>query len=41
MLLYLSSHTHPHIAFAVHQSASYTFKPTNIILLLLNALVII
>eukprot|EP00956_Cyclotella_meneghiniana_P010998 scaffold15408_cov41-Cyclotella_meneghiniana.AAC.16 len=28
MLLYLSGHSRPDIAFAVHQCARYTFKPT-------------
>ena len=28
MLLYLSGHTRPDIAFAVHQCAQYTFNPT-------------
>jgi hypothetical protein len=28
MLLYISGHTRPDIAFAVHQCARYTFKPT-------------
>eukprot|EP00804_Cyclotella_cryptica_P021080 CCRYP_019381-RA/>CCRYP_019381-RA protein AED:0.27 eAED:0.27 QI:0/0/0/0.66/0.5/0.33/3/0/652 len=28
MLLYLSGHSHPDIAFAVHQCARYTFRPT-------------
>ena len=28
MLLYLSGHSRPDIAFAVHQYARYTFKPT-------------
>ena len=29
MLLYLSGHSRPDIAFAVHQCARYTFKPTS------------
>eukprot|EP00956_Cyclotella_meneghiniana_P031775 scaffold84712_cov23-Cyclotella_meneghiniana.AAC.1 len=29
MLLYLSGHSRPDIAFAVHQCACYTFKPTS------------
>jgi hypothetical protein len=29
MLLYLAGHSRPDIAFAVHQCARYTFKPTN------------
>ncbi|KAL7486076.1 hypothetical protein ACHAW6_011675 [Cyclotella cf. meneghiniana] len=28
MLLYLSSHSCPNVAFAIHQVAQYTFKPT-------------
>ena len=29
MLLYLTGHSHPDIAFAVHQCAQYTFEPTD------------